>query len=243
MRHLKLIAAVAFLLTIGTAVHAQTAAGAALARKIPSVKFEQIALKDALDFFRDTTGANFTIDWKSIEEAGLGKDTPVSLQLKNVAMSLAMKKTLDAAGPGLMTFYVNENVITVTSVAKADTEMVTMVYPVGDLLVETPDFQGPEFSLDQNQGGSRSRGNRNSGGGGGSSGSTGNSIFGGAGGSNGTSNDEKSKTRTERATELIEIIHSTIRPEIWDVNGGKSSIKYLNGNLIITAPRTVQGGY
>lgn len=239
MRHLKLFAAVALLLTVTSATFAQTAAKTALVRKLPSVKFEQIALSDALDFFRDTTGANFTIDWKSIEEAGLGKDTPVSLQLKNVSMSLAMKKTLEAAGPGLMTFYVDQNVITVTSMAKADTEMVTMVYPVGDLLAETPDFEGPELSLSQNNNSGGPRG-RNAGGGGGRGGGNG-GIFNGGGG--GTNNEESGKTKAERATELIEIIQSTIRPDIWDVNGGKASIKYLNGTLIITAPRTVQGSY
>lgn len=239
MRYLKPVVAVALLLTLSTAVHAQTSARAALARKLPAVKFDQIALSDAIDFFRDTTGANFVVDWKSIEETGLGKDTPVSLQLRNVSMALAMRKTLEAAGPGLMTFYVDQNVITVTSIAKADTEMVTIVYPVGDLLVEIPDFQGPEMSLTQNSAPGRSNGRRNRDGGG--AGNNGQLFGNNNGGLN--ENEEKSRTKAERAQELIDIIQATIRPEIWDVNGGKASIKYLNGNLIITAPRTVQGGY
>jgi hypothetical protein len=36
------------------------------------------------------------------------------------------------------------------------------------------------------------------------------------------------------------MIRETVRPEIWRENGGAASIRFYNGNLIVTAPRSVQ---
>ena len=42
------------------------------------------------------------------------------------------------------------------------------------------------------------------------------------------------------------IITSTIEPELWQQNGGTAAIRFFNGSLIVTAPRSVHealGGY
>ena len=36
------------------------------------------------------------------------------------------------------------------------------------------------------------------------------------------------------------MIRETIRPDVWREAGGPASIRYYNGNLIVTAPRSVQ---
>jgi len=46
-------------------------------------------------------------------------------------------------------------------------------------------------------------------------------------------------TKTERADALVKMIREVIRPEIWRENGGEASIRYYNGNLVVTAPRSV----
>jgi hypothetical protein len=46
-------------------------------------------------------------------------------------------------------------------------------------------------------------------------------------------------TRTERADQLVEMIREIIRPEIWKENGGPASIRYFNGQLIVTAPKSI----
>ena len=50
----------------------------------------------------------------------------------------------------------------------------------------------------------------------------------------------QSKTADQKAHELIKLIETVVRPEIWRDNGGTASMAYLNGNLIVTAPRSVQ---
>jgi uncharacterized membrane protein YgcG len=228
-----LLAASATLLTLTAAAFGDAGTRAALAKRQPAIDLKDIALVDALDFVRDTTGANLVIDWPALEQVGVSKDMPVSLKLRNVPLRVVLKNLLDAASPGLLTYYVEGNVVNVTTLAKADEKQVTILYPVQDLLVEIPDFAGPSLNLTESQGGTnggRKGGNSSSGSGGG--------LFGGGNGGTDKNND-KGKTKAERAQDLVDLIQSTIRPDVWDTNGGKARIKYFNGNLVITAPRSV----
>jgi hypothetical protein len=62
--------------------------------------------------------------------------------------------------------------------------------------------------------------------------------FGGGSGGGGLT-QEKIRTKQERADDLVTLIRETIRPEIWKENGGTAAVRYYNGNLIVTAPRSV----
>jgi hypothetical protein len=236
---MRIPVAIASIVLISAAVAsaADASARGTLNKRLNSVRFDQIALVDVVDYFRDTTGANVVVEWKELELVGIGKDSTVSLKLRNVPTRKALQAALEAAAPGLLTFYISENVITITTQAKADSVMITRSYPVQDLIVDIPDFTGPSLALTDNIGGKKGRDSTSRSGGGSSSG--GSSLFGG-GDNNSNKDEEKSKTKTERAQSLIDLITSTIRPEIWDVNGGKATIKFFNGHLIITAPRSVQ---
>lgn len=213
--------------------HADFNAGTALVKRLPEVKFDQSSLSDAIDFFRTATDGNFVVDWKSLEQVGIGKEAVVTLQLRNIPTGVALKKTLDSAAPNLLTFYVDQNVVTITTQAVADERVVTRSYAVQDLISDVPDFVGPDFDLTQTRGG----GSRTGGQSGGNSGSSGGSLF---SNSSDTQKSDETLTRAQRAQKLIDLIQTTIRPEIWTVNGGKSTIKYYNGYLIVTAPISVQ---
>jgi hypothetical protein len=220
------------LLATSTLAHAQTPARTALLTKMPELSLTDVALEDAIDFFRDATNANFTVDWRAIEEAGVSRDTPVTLKLRFVPTRVALRAALESAAPGMLTFTVEENVITITTLTRADARMFLRIYPVQDLLVEIPDFAGPSLSLTDNTAdNSRSNTNRRRNGGGGNRG-----IF---DNNDRDRDEEKSKSRSERAADLIKLIQTTIRPDIWDINGGKASITIFHGHLIVTAPKSV----
>ena len=187
-------------------------------------------LAEAVEYFRNLTHANFDVDWKTLKAAGVGRDVPVSLNLKRVTLRTALKKTLEAAAPGLLTFYVDQNVIHITTIEAADAQLITRVYPVGDLLTVAPDFAGPDLGLNQSSGGSRT------GGSGGSGGSSGDSLFGNAVETAVTRGD----TVAQRGAALVDLIQSTVRPEVWAVNGGKATIRFYHNSLIVTAPPSVQ---
>lgn len=254
MRKLAGLAAVALL---GMSSHAmagtsnqQVVANSALNRTLPEVKFQGSSLKDCVDFLRDVSGANIHVNWRALEAAGVTGDTPVNMRLREVSLRKILTTLLNEAGPGgILTFYTSEGVIEVTTGELADKEMITRVYPVDDLIMEVPDFtDAPNFSLDQTGSGSSGSGGGSRGGGGRSGGSSsygsgggsgsGGGLFGSTGGSGATK--EKTTTKQERADALVAMIRDTIRPEIWRESGGTASIRYYNGNLIVTAPRSVQ---
>ncbi|MGA2498808.1 MAG: hypothetical protein ABSH20_13785, partial [Tepidisphaeraceae bacterium] len=113
-------------------------------------------------------------------------------------------------------FYVDDGVVEITTREIADAQMYTVVYPVQDLLFEPPLFTDPpDFALSAN----------------------------GIGGANrvraGGAAAGQAKDRDAKAEELIALITETVFPDCWVQNGGKASIKFFSGNLIITASRSV----
>jgi len=210
-------------------------ADTALANQQPELKFDNIDLADALDFIRDVSGANLHVDWKSLNAVNITKDQPINLRVRGVTLRKALELILSEAGEGhLATFYVDQNVIEITSSEEADRQMVTRVYDVQDLLMDTPDFNNaPDFNLQSSSNTQTNNfGSNNSAGSSQSS-----SLFsGGAGGGNESSAASKQNT----ADQLVKLITDTIRPDIWKDNGGAASIRYFHGDLIVTAPRSVQ---
>jgi hypothetical protein len=251
-RRLTLLAAG---VVVGVSSHVFAASGQSMAtqslnRALPEVKFQGTTLRDSFDFLRDVSGANIHVNWRALEAAGVTGDTQVNVRLRDVPLRKVLNTLLDEAGVGMLTYYTSEGVIEITTAELADKEMITRVYPVDDLIMEIPDFDNaPSFSLSDSQGSGGSGGSSGGGRGGGGYGGGGGGRGGGGGGGNsgfsfgsggGAEQKEKTKTKTERADELLTMIRETIRPDIWREAGGPASIRYYNGNLIVTAPRSVQ---
>lgn len=85
----------------------------AIDKKLPEVNFSAIAFSDVVDFFRDVTGANLFVDWKAIEAAGLSKDAPVTLRVRDVSFGKALQLVLDSVSDAnaKLAFTLDENVI------------------------------------------------------------------------------------------------------------------------------------
>jgi hypothetical protein len=265
MRRRRRLAILAAAITLGVSSFAMAApsARAALERRLPEVKFQGQTLRDCFDFIRDVSGANIHVNWRALEAAGVTSDTPVNVRLREVPLRKVLNVLLSESGAGgTLTYYTSEGVIEVTTTELADADMITRVYPVEDLLIEVPDFDNaPDFSLmaaGGQGGGSGGGGGRGGGGGGGGrggggggggrggggggysggggGGSGGGGLGGGGGGGRGT---EQVKSKAERAEALVTLVRDTVRPEIWKENGGTAAVRYYNGNLIVTAPRSV----
>ncbi len=153
------------------------------------------------------------------------------MKLRSISLHRALDLILgETGGSGKIGYTVDENVIEITTQDLIDSRMYTRVYPVEDLIMEVPDFSdAPDFSLTSTSNNSSQNGGGNSG--------SGSSPF---SGSSSSASADKGKTKTERANELMDLIRSVVQPEIWQENGGKAVIRYYNGNLVVTAPRSVQ---
>ena len=215
----------------GASAQSQTPAAprTTVVRNLPEVRFTNIPLNDCINFLRDVSGANINVNWRALELLNVTPDTMINLRVRSVTVRKALNMILAEAAPGgLLTWYAEDNVIEVTTREIADSRLLTIVYPVEDLLVEIPNFEGPEFSLEDSGGNSGSSG----------SGSSGGNLFGDSS-SSGNQENEETKTKAERAEDLVTLIRDVVRPDIWRENGGPASIRYFNGNLIVLAPRSV----
>lgn len=204
---------------------------------VPEVNFNGVAIADAIDFIRDVSGANIVVNWKALEQAGVTRDATVTLRLRSVSMRKALDLILAEAGGGdKLGFWLDQGVIEITTRELADAKMYVRIYPIDDLIMDIPDFaDAPDFSLNST---SNNTAQNPGGAGGGASVTQGQgNLFQGSGGGKG---DKEFKSKTERAQDLIQLIETIIKPEIWRDNGGTASIRYFNGNLIVSAPRSVQ---
>lgn len=219
---------------VGTrAPAAEVSASRALDRTLSEAKFDNVPLSSAIDYLRDVSGANIHVNWKNLEASGIGKDATINVRLRGVPLRKVLRLVLSEASSGnnTLAFYVDENVIEINTREVADQQMFTRVYPVEDLVVEVPDFlTPPTLNIQATPTG------RGAGGGG--------SVISSGGAA--TGNRGNQTTREQRAQSLIDTIQSIVSPEVWNSNGGTSAIRFFNGSLIVTAPRSVHealGGY
>jgi hypothetical protein len=204
-------------------LHAQTTRPVATG----TLNLEAVPLADALQNIHDRTGLNMAIDWNAIQLLGIDKTTPISINVHGLSVGKALDLILDSAAPNhQLTYYVKDGIVRITTEAVADQDMVTRIYAIDDLLVQHETFTQIPFIDIANQTTATV--------GGGSSQSPIQSA--------GQPNPQEIEAQRQKTIDsIIAAITSSIRPEIWKQNGGTASIFYFNGNLIVTAPRSVQG--
>ena len=71
---------------------------AILARSLPMIKFDAVALADTIDFLRDVSGVNIDVNWAALQAAGVDRNAPVIANLQNVRFGEALPYMLPAAG-------------------------------------------------------------------------------------------------------------------------------------------------
>jgi hypothetical protein len=216
---------VVFLLAYAGAYGSDTAR-AGLSHRLPEAKLTNVTLSDAIQFLQDAGGLNIDVDWKSLAALNVTRDALINLNLHDVRIGKILSLILSQAAPGdALTYYVDDNVVEVTSQTVADQKLVTAVYYVEDLVSVNDNFDPTLTNVQNAQGGQSS--------GGGAS-----NPFSASGTSSTAGNSADAKEN--KAQKLIKMIETIIRPEIWRDNGGPATIEYFNGNLIVSAPRSVQ---
>ena len=85
----------------------------ALDRSCPALKLDGESLSDTIDFLRDTSGVPFVVDWNALARAGVKKNDPVTVDVKNVKFSQLITIILDSASqkPGAITYFVKDAAI------------------------------------------------------------------------------------------------------------------------------------
>ncbi len=196
-------------------------------RKIPSAVFTDNSLEDAIKFITTVSQKNVDVDWASLEEAGIRKETTVSLNLQNVSMKKLLDRLVEKVSGSdrnsKADWAVVDGVVTVASDTKLRKNKVLVIYDIKDLLIEVPDFRdAPRIDLQQALQASQR------GGGGGQS------PFRDTG--NDQQTQQQQRAKQDRLNEIQNIITTTVDPEGWVSGGGDTGTVQLlanQGSLII----------
>ncbi len=209
-----------------------------LNQRLPEVSFRDTPFEQVVEFLADLTKINFVVRWQTLEDAGVKRDAPVSLQVRNLRLSQILWLLMnDVAGSELKLAYrMSGNLLVLSTEDDLDKEMVTKVYDVADLLVRplTADRNtGFDPTQAMNQGGTQ---------GGGS-----NSLFGQSSQQNyGNTQGNQGELSNVEMQSLVDLIQDTIEPDTWNRNGGQGSVHAYRHLLVIRNTLLVHqrlGGY
>ena len=140
----RFIPGVFIVLLIAMPTFGRSAARGLLQRVIPTAKFDNVSLADSMDFLSSVSGANIVVDWKSLSDANITKQTQINLNLHDITLQRLLTMVLREASAGgtPLTWYIEDNIITVTTQAVADSKNVTVVYYVLDIIMSNSQFNG-----------------------------------------------------------------------------------------------------
>lgn len=211
-----------------------------------TLPFDQpMPLGTVLDYIRDTMNMNIIMDEAALTQAEITSDTPVETKLPNITLKNYLKHVL---APYDLTYVVGDEVLKITDKSQRGGEAYRLVYYVGDLTMNIPNFNQVNNPMDMQSSFDRAynnvrRGKKNESRSvldtipGMSSNYTGTMVSpnilaqiqasgnnvplssGGAGGGN-------------DPQQLVDLITSTVDPESWDVVGEPQYFS-LNSSLII----------
>lgn len=206
---------------------------ALLNQRLPEVRFVETPLDQVIEWLAEFTQMNVVVRWETIVDAGVERDAPVSLQVRNLRLSQVLWLIMnEAAGSDLVLAYrASGNLLILSTEEDLGREMITKVYDVSDLLVRPPQTGRPDYQQ-SNQG----LGQQSGGGGG-------QSIF-GQGQQQNTQQQEPGQD--VQIEELVTLIKNTVEPDSWDTGAGKGSISVFGSLLIVRNTILVHqqlGGY
>ncbi|MCA9269024.1 MAG: hypothetical protein KDA41_11165, partial [Planctomycetales bacterium] len=130
-----------------------------------TLEFIEAPLSDVIDYTKDLHGIEIQIDKRALEDVGIGTDTPITRNLKGITLRSALRlllKDLD------LTYVIRDEVLLITTPEEAESQLVTKVYPVADLVLPIRSGAGANpFQLGGGLGGQGGFGGGLGGGGGG----------------------------------------------------------------------------
>ncbi len=186
------------------------------------ISADQLGLERVLDFLRDNTGTNMLVNWKALGDAGVDRNAPISVKLRDVPFRRVLSQVLaSVGGTANLDFAVEDGIIVISTkddlAASSPPKVVT--YDISDLLVQPDNKTPPNLDLSAVASSSSSTG-----GGGGTS------IF----NNNTTTNNDPAKATQDIVQSIEKAIQSTVAPESWITNGGSvGSIQEFSNVLLI----------
>jgi hypothetical protein len=215
-----------------------------LNQRLPEVTFQETPFDQVMEWLADFTQLNISVRWQTLEDAGVARDTPITVQARNLRLSQVLWLIMnEAAGSDLKLAYRASGTLLILSTEEdLSREMVTKIYDVADLLLDIPRAVR-QMSFDVTQG----MGQGGQGGGGGGGGGSGSGMFGQGtqqGGQQGEYGNEQGGAA--QMDKLVELIQQTVEPDSWRQYGGRGTIFPFQRSLVVRNTILVHqrlGGY
>lgn len=99
--------------------------------KPTSFDFVETPLKDVVEYLKSKHQIEIVIDEKALKENGIGLDVLVTRSLHSVSLASALSLILRNLD---LVYFVDDDVLQLTTQDRADSVLVTRTYPVGDVL-------------------------------------------------------------------------------------------------------------
>src|SRR5262249_42000105 len=96
------------------------------------VSFTDNPLEEALSYLEDLHKIEIWLDKAALSEEGINTDTQITLVLTGSSLRSALRLMPEPLG---LTYIIEDEVMKITTQAKADEKMSTRVYPVADLVI------------------------------------------------------------------------------------------------------------
>jgi hypothetical protein len=100
--------------------------------KPTTVEFLDLPLEDCITFLKEYHNINIWLDKPTLTDEGVALDQPITLKLGGVTLRSVLKLLLE---PVQLTYVIEDEVMKITTSAKAGEKLTTRVYPVGDLVI------------------------------------------------------------------------------------------------------------
>ncbi len=97
-----------------------------------SLDFVETPLSDVISFLQEVHGIPIVLMTKKLEEAGASVDTPITKTLSGISLRSTLRLLLSELE---LTYVVRDEVLQITTPEDAESQLITKVYPVGDLVL------------------------------------------------------------------------------------------------------------
>jgi len=95
------------------------------------MEFIETPLQDVVDYLKDYHAIEIQVDRGSLDDIGVGADTPITKNLKGITLRSALNLMLREID---LTFTIADEVLLITTPEEAACRLITCVYPVDDLI-------------------------------------------------------------------------------------------------------------
>ncbi len=205
--------------------------------RIPDVNFDATPLEEVMEWLQDYTEAIVYVRWAALEDFGITRETPITVEARNKRLSQILWVVMNeaAAESGVtLAYQASADLFLFSTHEDLSRSMVTRVYNVREIIVDVPYFfrhglckdpVGEEGIVKRTRVRRvwRDQGSRG--------GELGTEL--------GTEAPEPPRreitSEDEALQELTELILNTVEPETWEANGmgGKGTIFPYKGKLVV----------